>query len=308
MKDPHMIIPVLEKCVKAGIKKLVIVAADLSDAVIGLLVNNNQAKTIETMAVRCPKVLEMDRVASLEDIAILTGGKPYIAAAHPTLDDFQAADLGFARRAWATESMFGIYGGKGDPRLVRQHIVEVKAALGRVELESEKDWLQSRLGRLHGGTAILRVGGIHETERQARKNTAERAVTGLRTAIQGGVVPGGGAALLAAQQALVGLAADHEDQALAYRILARALEEPMRTIAENAGFVADVILEKAKAAPKGYGLDAVRGEIVDMAQAGILDAAVVLEKALETAVSGAAMALSTDILVLHSEPKEVVEP
>jgi chaperonin GroEL len=306
--DPHVLVPVLEKCIKAGHKKLVIVAADLTDSVIGLLINNNQAKTIETLAVRNPKVLEMDRVASLEDFAVLTGGKPYLAAAHTTLDDFNVEDLGYARRAWATESMFVIYGGKGDPRQIRKHIIEIKGVLSKAELDSEKNWLQSRIGRLNGGTAILRVGGIHETEREARTAVAERAVTGLRTAILGGVVPGGGTALINAQQALAELPAQNEDEAIAYRILARALEEPMRTIAHNAGYVADVVIEKVKASPRGYGLDATTGHIVDMRQAGIQDAAIVLKKALEIAVSGAAMALTTDILVLHSEPKEVIEP
>jgi chaperonin GroEL len=130
----------------------------------------------------------------------------------------------------------------------------------------------------------------------------------LRTAILGGVVPGGGTALINAQQALAELPAQNEDEAIAYRILARALEEPMRTIAHNAGYVADVVIEKVKASPRGYGLDATTGHIVDMRQAGIQDAAIVLKKALEIAVSGAAMALTTDILVLHSEPKEVIEP
>lgn len=308
LKDPAVLIPVLEKCIKAGIKKLVIVAGDLSESVIGLLINNNQAKTIETLAVRTPRVLEMDRVASVEDIAIMTGGKPYYQAAFPTFDEFKVEDLGHARRAWATESMFGIYGGKGDPRQIRQRIVEVKGALAKAELESEKIYQQSRIGRLHGGTAILRVGAIHEIEIETRKSVAERAVNGLRHALVGGVVPGGGAALVAARSALVELPAANEDEAIAFRILARAMEEPMRTIAKNAGLIPDVVLDRVKSSPNGYGLDAISGQILDMKQAGIQDSAVVLEKALEIAVSGAAMALTTDVIVHHSQPIEVVEP
>ncbi len=308
IKDPKILVPVLEKCVKAGIKQLVIVAGDLSDAAIGLLINNNRAKTIDTLAVRTPKILEMDRVASVEDIAIMTGGKPYFHAAQPSFDEFEVEDLGHARRAWATESMFGIYGGKGDPRLIRKRIVEVKGVLAKAEVEAEKIWHQSRIGRLNGGTAILRLGAIHEVEIEARKAVAERAVTGLRHALVGGVVAGGGAALLSAQSALAELPAENEDEAVAYRILARALEEPMRTIAKNAGYNADVVLDKVKSGPKGCGLDATTGQIVDMRDAGILDAVTVLEKALEIAVSGAAMTLTTDIIVHHSQPVESVNP
>jgi chaperonin GroEL len=308
IKDPGILIPVLEKCIKAGLKKLVIVAGDLSESVIGLLINNNQAKTIETLAVRTPKLLEMDRVASVEDISIMTGGKPYFQAAFPTFEGFQVEDLGYARRAWATESMFGIYGGKGDPRKIRQRIVEVKAALAKAELESEKTHQQSRIGRLNGGTAILRVGGIHDIEIDTRKAVAERTITGLRHALVGGVVPGGGAALVVARSALTEFPAENEDEVIAFRILARALEEPMRTIARNAGSSPDVVLDRVKSSPTGYGLDAISGQIVDMKQAGIQDAVVVLEKAVEIAVSGAAMALTTDVIIHHSQPVEVVEP
>jgi chaperonin GroEL len=308
IKDPSTLIPVLEKCIKAGLKKLVIVAGDLTDSVIGLLINNNQAKTIETVAVRIPKVLEMDQVASAEDIAIMTGGKPFFQAAYPSFDEFKVEDLGYARRAWATESMFGIYGGKGDPRKIRQRMVEVKGALAQAELESEKIHQQSRLGRLHGGTAILRVGAIHQVEIDRRKEVAERAVNGLRHALVGGVVPGGGAALVAARAALADLPAANDDEAFAFRILSRAMEEPMRTIADNAGYIGDVVMDRVKSSPSGYGLDALSGQIVDMRQAGIQDSVVILEKALDIAVSGAAMTLTTDVIIHHKQPKELVEP
>lgn len=308
IKDPSLLVPVLEKCLKAGIKKLVIVAADVSDAAIGLLVKNNEAKTIETLAVRNPKVMEMDRVAAMEDMAVLTGGKGYAAAAYKDFEEFQVEDLGYARRTWATESMFGIYGGKGDPRQIRKHIASVKGQLNFANLESEKENIRLRLGRLAGGTAIFRVGGIHETEREARVAVAERAVTGLRHAIRGGVVPGGGTALINAQSVLELLPASSEDEALAFRILARALEEPMRVIAHNAGYAPDVVIEKVKAAPLGHGFNARTGQIVDMHEAGILDSIIILDQALEIAVSGAAMALTTDVVIFHKEPKIHLEP
>jgi chaperonin GroEL len=308
VKDPAQLIVPLEKCLKAGVKRLVIIAKDMSDAAIGLLVNNNQAKTIETLAVRTPRVSEMGRVASMEDIAILTGGRPLYAVAYSSLDELRVDDLGHARRAWATDSLFGIYGGKGDPRQIRRRMADVRGMLSLAETEQDKADLQMRLGRLHGGTVILRIGAIHETEREARKAMAERAVTSIRNAVLGGVIPGGGAALLHAQSSLAELPASTEEDAFAYRILARALEEPMRAIAQKAGAVPDVIIEKASHAPAGTGFDAVSGKIVDARRAGILDSAIVLQKALEIAVSGAALALTTDVIIHHRKPVETLEP
>jgi chaperonin GroEL len=307
IKDPRQLVPVLDKCAKAGVKKLVVICKELSDSTIGLLVTNNQAKTIETMAVRAPKA-GADQVAALEDMAVLTGGRVFYSAAKETFDDFQLEDLGYARRAWAMESLFGIFGGKGDSRQVRQHIAHIRGMQRLAESKNEKKNLQQRLGRLTGATAILRVGGVTDTEIEARKVMAERAVTAMRSAILGGVVPGGGAALLNAQSALIGLPAKHAEDTAAYKILARALEEPMRTIAHNAGSVPEVIVEKAKACPKGFGFDARSRQIVDLRQAGIVDSVRVLKKALEIAVSGAAMALTTDVIVHHRKLKESIEP
>ncbi len=305
-KDPNELVPVLEKCVKAGVKKLVIVSAGCSDRVTGLLVSNKKAKTIEAMAVRTPRFEDIDRADVMEDLAIMTGGKVFYKAAGNTLADFKAEDLGYARRAWAAESMFGIYGGKGDPRRIRQHIAKVKEKLKAVAKGDEYNQreMQSRLGRLVGGTAILHIGGTLETEIKVRKEAADRAVNSLRHALRGGVIPGGGAALLHAQSSLDGLPAENEDIAVAYRILARALEEPLRTIAKNAGYNPDIILDRVQSAPPGSGFDAVAGKIVDMKECHILDALLVVERALETAVSGAAMALTTDIIVHHRFPTE----
>lgn len=308
LKDPHVLVPPLERCVKAGIKHLVIVARDISDAAIGLLVSNNKAGAIQTMVVRTPKTQEMDRVASIEDIAILTGGKPFYTAAFATLEDFRVEDLGQARRAWATESLFGIYGGKGDPRQIRRRIAEVKALLQSADLESTRRDLQARLGRLHGGTVIVRLGAIHEVEREARKTLAERAVTSIRNAILDGVVVGGGVALINAQETLQALTPENEHEAVALRILMRALEEPLRAITANAGFNADVVAEKVKDAGQDFGFDVRSGKIINMREAGIMDPAMVVACALDIAVSGASMALTTDVIVHHRKPIESVEP
>jgi len=308
LKEPRELIPVLDRAIKGGVKRLVLIAKEMSDACIGLLVNNNKAKTIETLAVRTPKISEMDRVAAMEDIAVMTGGQPFYSAARENLEGFDLAHLGYARRAWATDSLFGLFGGKGDPRRLRQHLVTVRASIPNAPDDNEKKKLQERLGRLAGGTAILRVGGAAASAVETRTALAERAVTALRNALLGGVVAGGGAALLQAQSALQGLPAATEEDAIAYRLLARALEEPMRTIARNAGHQPDIIVEKAKAAPAGHGLEARSGQITDLRAAEVTDSTRVLKLALQVAVSGAATALTTDVIVHHKQPKESIEP
>jgi chaperonin GroEL len=308
IKGPEDLIPVLEKAVKGGIKNLVLVVGNLPDSCIGLLVNNNKANTIQTFAVRTPRVAEMDRVASMEDISILTGGKVFYSAANDSLAKFNLEDLGYARRAWGTDSLFGIFGGKGNPRLIRQHMNVLRTKLNQEKDERIRDDLQKRIGRLLGGTAILRVGANTETEKETRKLLAERAVMGLRHTLKGGVVLGGGIGLLNCQNALNSLPKSTEEEKYAYDILARGLEEPLRVIAQNAGINADVAIERVRNSPAGYGLDALSGQIVDMEKAGIYDSLKVLERALEAAVSGASMTLTTDVLVLHKKPVEVVEP
>lgn len=308
LRDPQQLVPVLERCIGAGVKKLVITAAGASDAVTGLLVSNNKAGSIDSMIVRVPQASEMGRVAAMDDIAAMVGGRPLCAASFSDFESFAPADLGHARRIWATESMFGFFGGKGDPRKLRQHMAQVRGALRQADDAHQKSELQSRLGRLSGGTAILRVGGIHDVERDARKALAERAVTGMRNAVSGGVVAGGGGALLAAQAALAQPRACTPGEALAFQILARALEAPMRAIAHNAGRAPDVVIEHARAAGPGAGFDARNGRIVNMREARVFDSAETLCRALEIAVSGAALALTTDVIVHHRNPIESIDP
>ncbi len=306
--SPAMLIPVLERCLAEDIRKLIIIAKSMSDACIGLLVNNNRARTVETFAVRTPKVAEMDRVAAIEDIAVLTGGRPFYAAAHGNFDEFRLEDLGHARRGWAMESLFGLYGGMGDARLIDERKAHVRGMMRAAETEPERRELQSRLGRLSGGTAILRIGAIHDTEREVRKAVAESAIAALRNAMRYGVVPGGGAALIHAQSALSAMpACDHETH-VARKMLMRALEAPARAIAENAGGQPDLLVQLVREAPREHGLDALTQKIVDCSEAGILDSVFVLKRAVEIAVSGAAIALTTDVIVHHRSPVESLEP
>jgi chaperonin GroEL len=308
LKEPEELIPVLEKCVKAGVKKLVIVAAAVGDRVIGLLVNNNKAKTIETLAVRTPRLGEKEHVAAIEDLAVLTGGRAFYAATNRLFMDFEVSDLGHARRAWATKSLFGLFGGKGDPRAIRAHQRALRAQLPEAELDFDKRMLTERIGRLSGGTAILKIGGFTESQITTRTAMAERAVASLRGAAQAGVVVGAGVSLAAAAKALDNLPADNEEDAAAYRILARALEEPLRTIARNSGGNPDIIAERVKASPPDFGFEARTRKIINLREAGIMDSVQTVTKAVEIAVSGAAMLLTTDVIIHHAEPKESLEP
>lgn len=308
IQEPEQIIPVLEKCAKADVRKLVITAKSITDRAVGLLVQNNQAKTISTLVVRTPRVTETDQMAAMEDIAVLTGGRVFSAAANPDFRTFQIADLGYARRAWATQSLFGLFGGKGEPRQVRHHIRHLRGQLKSAAQEHEAQMLRERLGRMTGGTAILRVADATDSGSAALKTLALRAVTTLRHALTGGVVAGGGVALLHAQRALALLPAGNADEAIAYQILSRALEEPLRAIAQNAGYHPTTILSQVKAASHGCGFDAHRGQLVDMHPSGIQDALFILQKALEIAVSGATQALTTDVIVHHRKPQECIEP
>ena len=308
LQDPLILVPVLERCIAAGVKKLVITATGISDAAIGLLANNNKAGTIQTMVVRTPNTAELDRVDVLGDIAAMLGGQPYFNAAYANFISFSAADLGQARRIWATESLFGFYGGKGEPRALRQRVAQVRGALKQASDAQLRSKLQTRLGHLSGGTVILHIGGIHDVERQARKTMTERAIAGLRNALTGGVVAGGGAALLSAQAALAEQQTCKPGEALAFQVLARALEAPMRAIAHNAGRTPDVVIEHARAAGPGAGFDARNGRIVNMREARIFDSADTLCRALEIAVSGAVMALTTDVIVHHRNPLESIDP
>ena len=308
IREPEQILGVLEKCCKGGVKRLVILAAEFGERAIGLLANNNKAQTIETVAVRVPRIAEMDRVASMQDIAILTGGKVFYSATNDIFNSFEVADLGHARRAWATESLFGMYGGKGDPRARRNELEIIRRRLGGVADGHERRMLQQRLGRLTGGTAIVRIGGHTAPQIDSRHGMAERAVASLRLAIEGGVVAGGGAALMDAKSALVTLPVNQPEDAVAHRIMMRALEEPMRAIVENSGINPDLIIEKVAAGLPGLGFECYAQQIMDMRAAGVHESVLVLTKAVEVAVSGAAMVLTTDVIVHQRQPKESIDP
>jgi len=310
IQDPRHLVPVLDKVVKAKIRTLMIVTTKLSDSVVNLVVAlSRDPAQFQAVAVKAPGLAIGDRVAALDDLAVLTGGRPFVKAAGHTLRQVTLEDLGHARRAWADRNNFGIVGGQGDPRALRQHIANLRAAFARFDDPETRKKLRERIGKLMGGSATLWVGGASELDIQARKELAERTSDAVRGAIMDGILPGGGVALLACRPALRRVL-DHSadpDQRAACRILIEALEQPTRTIIANAGHDASEVMGEIKHAGPGCGFDVRSAQVVDVAQAGIFDVASVVREAVHSAIAGAALALTVDVLVHHKQPKEAVE-
>jgi chaperonin GroEL len=299
IENPRDLIEPLTIVAQAKIKALLIVAKDVSQPCIGMLTRPEISEKVKIVAVKAPGVLLKAQGQALHDLAILTGARPILEAAGDTLQSIKLRDLGRTRSAWADKTYFGIIGGQGDPRVIREHIATLRAAHDREDDPDERERLEYRIGKLIGGSAVLKVGGFTETEAKARRELAERTATAMRAAMREGILAGGGAALLACRPALQQRLEESADldERMAYRILLRAVEAPFRTLVENAGFEPSVLLGEINRAGAGYGFDAVARRVVDMAEAGVLDAAVVQKAAVRSGVSGAALALTTDVII-----------
>ncbi|UCC62324.1 MAG: chaperonin GroEL [Anaerolineae bacterium] len=311
LEDPRQVVPVLEMAGQAGLRNLLILASKLSDGVTALLLSVSQEpEKFHAIAAKTPGATSTDQATAVEDLAVLTGGRPLVKAAGDTLGGDRLEDLGRARRAWADRNYFGIVGGKGDPRALRAHIANLRSAFSRATEAEARRKLQQRIGKLMGGSATLWVGGATETEIGARKELAKRTADALRGAVREGVVPGGGVSLLACRPALQQRLdqSTSPDERAAYRILIKAVEAPIRTILANAGYDASEVMAEIRLADRGHGFDVRSGRIVDMAQAGIWDAAAVLRAAVHGAVASAALALTTEVLIHHKEPKQEMQP
>lgn len=246
---------------------------------------------------------------AMQDLAILTGGRPLLKAAGDSLRGMTVDDLGRARRAWSDRSFLGITGGKGDPRSLRRHIAGLRAAFKAADDPAARAKLQQRIGKLLGGSATLLIGGSTESEMTIREELARKSCELLRAALREGVLPGGGLALLACRERLRCLiaASSNLDQQFAYRILIRALEEPARIIAANAGYDASTVLAQVDHAEAGFGFDARSGQIIDMAQAGIYDVAAAQKAAVRVAIAGAATVLTVDTLIHKRNPESTID-
>lgn len=310
VEDPRELVAVLSLAVRANIENLLIITPKMSETTLAtILANKKQGRIkVNIVAAKTPGVGVDVQRNSLMDMAVLTGGRPLYKTAGATLREVQLQDLGRARRVWVDRSFVGIIGGRGDPRVLRRHIAELRAVFARTTDPEEREKVQERIGKLLGGSATLRVGGLTKTEQEFNKELAQRTADALRGAMREGVVPGGGAALLACVADLQARARQSEDgdEQAAYRILARAMQAPTRALLENAGYDPSEVLAQLRGLPAGHGFDVLSGNVVDMVEAGIVDVTTVVKAAVRSAISGAAMALTTDVLVHRANAPEAL--
>ena len=295
------IIPVLEKLVQIGRKNLVIIAEDVDGEALATLVLNKLRGMINALAIKAPGFGDR-RKAMLQDIATLTGGQLITEEMGRKLDTVQISDLGRAGKVVSTKDDTTIVDGKGDEKEINGRVEQIKVEIDRSTSDYDKEKLQERLAKLSGGVAIIRVGAATEVELKEKKHRVEDALSATRAAVEEGIVPGGGVALLNALPALDEVTTPAGDITTGVNILRVALEAPMRKIAENAGMNGDVIIQNVRRMQdeKGdpqLGYNVMTGEYLNMVKAGIIDPAKVTRGALENAASIAAMILTTEALV-----------
>jgi chaperonin GroEL len=305
----QLLMPVLEPVNRAQ-RPLLIVAETVDGPALGMLVSNARHGTFQSVAVRAPGFGHR-RLNNLQDIAALTGAEVIAKDSGMKLENTTLERLGRARKVVVTEEATTILGGGGGEEGVNARIAQIQAELSRAENEREREHLQERLARLAGKVAVIHVGAATRVELKEKQRRAEGALAATRAAVEEGILPGGGVALVNAEHVLDPTNGTLSEQVLGVEIVRAALSEPLRWIADNAGHDGTAVIERIRTLEPGWGLDALTGDYGEMIPAGVIDAAKVTRSALQNAVSIAALLLTTEALIaeeLVAQPGAVIAP